>query len=190
VALLPIVISAVLAWFDKRGLAAKQHSALELAKSRVDFIDRWVKVQQEVNSAERFEQIKRETAFELDELKKGLSETLAETEEKPEAVPVQESAKTVFQRLILWYRPLSFSGWIAHIVFYIVLFLTLSSVISYQPGIDLTTNQFSWSTLWSDLIVVFIFFIPTLIVRAIAIRIDRKTQERLHTVSPVIEALS
>jgi hypothetical protein len=185
--LLPILINAVVAWFDKRSLDVKQHSALELAKSRVDFIEKWVAVQQHVNSPERFEEIKRQTAYELDELKHGLTEVLAETEEKP-ATPVQESARIVLQRLLLLYRPLNFSGWIAHIVFYIVLFFTVTSIIDYQPGVY--DNQFSFSFLLGDLIFVFIMCIPLIIIRAVAIRIDRKAQEKLHTVSAVIEAFS
>ena len=189
VGLLPILMNSIVSWFDKRSLDVKQHGALELAKSRVDFIEKWVGVQQQVNSPERFEEIKRQTAYELDELKHGLTEVLAEAEEQP-ATPVQESAKIVIQRLLLLYRPLNFSGWIAHAVFYVVLLLTVFTVIGYQPGVDLTTGQFSWSILWSDLIAVFILCIPLLIIRAVAIRIDRKAQEKLHTSSAVIEAFS
>ena len=187
VGLLPIVMSSILAWFDKRSLAAKQHQALELAKNRVDFIDRWVKVQQDINSADRFEEIKRETALELDELKKGLSEILAENDEKP--APVQESAKKVLQRLLLWYWPLNFSGWISHLAFYLVLLYTIYLVIGYQPGIDPATDQFSWAQLGWDLIAVLIMFIPTLIIRGIAVRIDRKAGKDLSAPS-AIEALS
>lgn len=175
VGLLPILMNSILSWFDKRSLAAKQHGALELAKSRVDFIDRWVRVQQILSSAERFEEIKRETASELDQLKMSLSEILADHEQ-----PVQEMTdKRLLQRLLLWYRPGNFSGWVAHIIFYVVLFLTLSLVISYQPGVDLATDTFSWSLLWSDLIFVFIMFIPVLIIRGVAVRIDRKADENL-----------
>jgi hypothetical protein len=186
VGLLPIIMSSVLAWLDKRSLSAKKHHALELAKSRIDFIDRWVKVQQDVTSAERFEQIKRETTSELDQLKTELSEILVE-EQKPE--PEKENGKNLLKRLLLLYRPRNFSGWITHIVFYIVLFFTVNTLIGYRPGFDLATNEFSWSLLGSDLIVVLILFIPALIIRAIAIRIDRKAEQSFitPTVSTVIE---
>lgn len=171
VGLFPILLNAILSWSDKRSRASRQHKALELAKSRIDFIEKWVKVQQDLNSSERFEEIKQETSNELSQIKVDLYEVLVDEEEDIEA-----NERNLFQRIFLLYRPQNFYGWVTHIVFYAALFYTVTIIIDYQPGY--LDNIFSWDQFFPDLIFVFIISIPTIIVRAIARRIERKATEK------------
>lgn len=175
--LFPILLTASLSWLEKRSLMAKRDRALDLAQKRVEFLDVWVKVQETLCSAERFEEIKREASNELDQLMENLSERLAEEEEEE---PVEVGERNLLERLFLAYLPYNVAGWVMHILFY--MFLGMSLLLIWATGLDADTGRFSWSVLADpvNIILVFIFFgIPTLFIRWLAVRVDRKAEEKI-----------
>jgi len=173
--LFPALLTWATSWFEKRSLAAKQNRALDMARRQIEFIDDWVKVQEGLTTTERFEAIKKEASQELDNLQKSLSEQLTEEREKKEE-EVEE--KNLLQRLFLAYWPSSVAGWVWHTLFYMFLSITVLILLT-AFGIDPETNQFSIETLQEDIIMVLVLLVlPMLFIRWLAIRTDRKEEEK------------
>jgi hypothetical protein len=171
--LFPVLLTSVLSWLEKRSLATKQNRALDLAKGHIEFLDSWVKVQETLCSSERFEKIKRETSEELDQLRKSLSERLAEEEKD-----IEEDEKNSLQRLFLAYWPHNVAGGVLHTLFYMFLGMTVLTVLGI--GYDPATNQYSVELVWSDIFFITLFFIlPLLFIRWLAVRTDRKAEEKM-----------
>ncbi len=174
--LFPVLLTSALSWLEKRSLATKQNRALDLAKKHIEFLDSWVKVQETLCSAERFEEIKQETSDELDQLRKSLSERLAEEEKDDE-----ENEKNLLQRLFLAYWPHNVAGWVLHTLFYMFLSMTVLFLITVF-GVDPETDQYSLEETLSDLYGLIPFFIlPMLVIRWLAVRVDRKAEEKMTT---------
>jgi hypothetical protein len=171
--LFPVLLTSVLSWLEKRSLATKQNRALDLAKGHIEFLDSWVKVQETLCSSDRFEKIKRETSEELDQLRKSLSERLAEEEKD-----IEEDEKNSLQRLFLAYWPHNVAGGVLHTLFYMFLGMTVLTVLGI--GYDPATNQYSVELVWSDIFFITLFFIlPLLFIRWLAVRTDRKAEEKM-----------
>ena len=169
--LFPVLLTSVLSWLEKRSLAAKQNRALDLAKGHTEFLDGWVKVQETLCSAERFEEIKRDTSAELDQLRKSLAESLAEKDED-----VEEGEKNLLQRLFLAYWPHNVAGWVFHTLFYMflsMLVLLLFVLFFYPPE----TNQYS--PVGGEIILILFFVLPLIFIRWLAVRTDRKAEEKI-----------
>ena len=170
--LFPILLTASVSWLEKRSLFPKQNRALDLAQKRVEFLDSWVKVQETLSSTERFEEIKQAVSAELDGLSGSLSEELAEEEEE------EEGEISFLQRLFLAYLPHNVTGWVLHILFYMILGVTLINV--YEAGIDGPTTD-SWTVL--EALFFWDWYAPWLIllfiIRWFAVRADRKAEEKM-----------
>jgi len=54
--LIPVVLTALLTWIEKRGLEARQNHMLDLAQRRVTFLQAWLDIQRALCSPERFEE--------------------------------------------------------------------------------------------------------------------------------------
>lgn len=176
VGLFPILLTSLLSWSDKRSNATKQQKALEMAKNRIDFIERWVKVQEALNSTERFEEIKQESADELARIRKELSVILDEDKET-----IDDREKPLFQRAFLLYRPYSFLGWVMHLAYYFFLIITIGLIIDLRPGVDFATDIFTWERVFFiDLPIMIVYAIPMLIIRAIALGVDRNATKKLN----------
>ena len=156
---------------------AKRDGALDLAQKRVEFLDTWVKVQESLSSTARFEEIKREASDELDQLMESLSETLAEEEEEE---PTKVGERSLLERLLLIYLPHNLTGWALHILFYMFLGMTLLAIPALAPGFDPDIGQYTIDQLLADSIVIIVVLIlPTLFIRWLAVRADRKAEEKI-----------
>ncbi len=166
--LFPILLTAILSWLEKRSLMAKRDRALNLAHQRVEFLDAWLKVQETLCSAERFEEIKRKAADELDQLMESLSERLAEEEEEK---PTEVGKRNLLERLFLAYLPHNVAGWVLHILFY--MFLGVLLLTLWGTNADVLADP--------DFILGFFILvvIPTLFIRWLAVRVDRKAEEKI-----------
>jgi len=171
--LFPVLLTSILSWFEKRSLATKQNRALDLAKGHTEFLDSWVKVQETLCSAERFEEIKQDTSAELDRLRKSLADSLVEKEKDDE-----EDEKSLLQRLFLAYWPHNVAGWVFHTLFY--MFLSMLVLYMFQFGIDPDTDQLSSVKVYDDIYSIILFFIlPLLFIHWLARRTDRKAEEKM-----------
>lgn len=155
----------VAAWSERRSIKAKFQDEIGLAERRIAFLDTWLKVQEAVCTAERFEQVKQETARELDDLRNKLADSLRLADQRKDKVHARKS----MQRMFLLFLPHNLGGWICHLAFYVlVLFVLLLVITPPSEG----GNWVDWVTesLWA----VIVFAIPILVVRSLAIRFYRK----------------
>lgn len=175
--LFPILLTWTLSRLEKRSFAAKRDQALNLAKKRVEFLDTWVNAQKGLCSNERFEEIKREVSDELDQLMETLSERLAE-EEDSDADERNIDERNLLERLLLVYYPYNVAGWVLHILFYMFFGMTLLSIPLYKPGF--LRSQFSVGQFMTDsIIIIVVLILPMLIIRWLAVRADRKAEEKI-----------
>jgi hypothetical protein len=163
--LFPILLTAFLSWLEKRGVVARNDRILDQTRNHVEFLDTWVKVQESLCSAERLQEIKRETSVELDRLKQALAEALIEEEEAVE----EEGERNIVQQWSLAYLPHNATGWLLHILFYMFLGMLILGVL----GLLLV------GSLLEGLIGVAFFLFPLLFIRWLAVRVDRKAEEKL-----------
>lgn len=175
--LFPVFLTSALSWLEKRSLATKQNRALDLAKRHIEFLDSWVKVQETISSSEHFEEIKLEASEDLDQLRKSLSERMVEEEED-----IEDDEKNLLQRLFLAYWPHNAAGWVWHTLFY--MFLGMNVLWVFGIGIDPDTGQYSRDVFWEDInttlfLIVPLLFVPLLLIRWLAVKTDRKAEEKM-----------
>jgi hypothetical protein len=124
--LLPIVLTAVISWLDKRSILARRSQALSLAQQRIEFLSAWIKAQESLCSIERFEEVKRAVSDELMQLREHLNDILDdEHNQSRETV----GDKQFLQKLFLIYIPRNVAGWVFHTLFYMSLSVTVIVVL-------------------------------------------------------------
>lgn len=159
------------AWNEQRSIKAKYQDEIGLAERRIAFLGTWLKAQESVCTPERFAEVKQDSARELDELRRKLTEFMHQADERKDKVNAGKSVR----RMFLLFLPHNLGGWICHLLFYgLVLFVLLFAM--QPPGIDIETGKMETWGEWLELqlFVNIIFAIPILVVRSLAIRYYRK----------------
>jgi hypothetical protein len=155
----------VAAWSEQRSIKAKYQDEIGLAERRIAFLGTWLKAQEAVCTPERFDQVKQESARELDELRGKLTEFMRQADERKDKV---NAGKTV-RRMFLLFLPHNLGGWLCQLAFYALVMFVL--LIALEPPAKGETWG-DWAGL--NLFVNIVFLIPILLLRRQAIRFYRK----------------
>ncbi|MBN1661494.1 MAG: hypothetical protein JXA93_24085 [Anaerolineae bacterium] len=172
--LLPIVLTTLISWMDRRTRLSKQTQALNLAQKRVEFLSGWLKAQELLCSPQEWEQLKRSASEELVALRQHLTDILEEEQRRP--IEVAEERSPV-QKLFLLYRPRTASGWILHTLFYMFASITTLYVIYMlwpMEGWSWTFDAFVESA-----IVTLVGVTIALFFRRLAVAADRRAEQQL-----------
>ena len=158
-------------WLSDRSSLAKRRQAFQDCKSHTEFFDTWLRAQESVSTPERIEELKSEVSNMLDSLIKDYSNLLTHKEiEKPEVPAVL----SLLKRMFLAYWPHNFSGWVFHILFYMLMGMGLMALVGFSISLD--TNNPSLKHLYSNLgqlWALLVIIIPMIITQRFARRADR-----------------
>lgn len=172
-------------WRQRRDERHQRRQARTEATEMVSFVEKWIATQQLACSQEEFEQVKMSAHRQLDRLYKSL-------------LDMQEAKRHVeersfIQRALLLYKPASFRGWVLHLIFYllgaiILLWGVCSTFLLLDPPAAGMPANASLNIIVFVVILYYLFlFVPTLAIRAWALRVDRrhhKQQISLSAFSP------
>lgn len=170
--LLPVGLTVLIAWFEKRSIAARQNRALDLAQKQVTFLEVWLKMQQTVSSAEQFSAVKLATTDELNQIITQLKATLAAEVIAKQRVATSLRQRTFVQRLLLMYIPLNGIAWVFHILFYMLTGIVLMILLFSYIGATLGTEFDFISWLFGSLLINSPLLAVLLLLRWGALRID------------------
>ena len=157
-------------WRQRRDDRYRQRRARSEASEMVSFIDKWIAAQQLSCSPEEFEQARQTARLQLERVYSAL---MKEQEAKK---PAEES--TFSQRLLLLYKPASLGGWILHLLFYLLVIVTLLWIAISVPLVKEFRNEPDAPS--PTLVVVLmlmsslVWLAPALAIRAWAVVVDRR----------------
>lgn len=159
-------------WLSDRSSLAKRRQAFQDCKSHAEFLDTWLRAQDLVSTPERMEELKSEINNKLHSLIKDYFNLLTHKEiEKPEVPAVL----SLLKRMFLAYWPHNFSGWVFHIVFYMLMGMDLMALLGFSISPD--TNNPSLKHLYNNLgqlWALLVIIIPMIIIQRFARRADRR----------------
>jgi len=131
--LIPLFVTALLNWLDKRGRLARKEEEINFAQERVSFLSAWLQAREQAEGGEDSTGIKKAIALELDGIKQNLDPILLEAHAQP-VVKVKE--RHFVQRLLLLYPPHKLVGWVFRGLFYMCLsgiaFFAVPLIVPYQ----------------------------------------------------------
>lgn len=172
--LLPVLITAVFKWFERRSHHHRRQRALDLAHKRVSFLSDWVKAQENLAAEDEELQSARSTVA------RELRQLIAAITVSPVTTP-QLDQRSRLRRLFLAYWPTSGWAFVLHVTFYALMGLWLLTVIGYtaegQWGMDPETLQFDAAFLAGELLVFGALALMFCWVWVLARRADRKSRE-------------
>ena len=178
---LPIVITKFSDWSERKKVANKLKRSLAVAKTRIEFLDAWLVLQERILSGEQLEAKYAGVSRELDQLRdevKKLSFT-------PEVQHVLVSDRSLWQRMFLAYRPHRISGWLFRLAYYITLGILIAMTIDLIMDPEMFTGrdesgEFSVSFLVGEFIGMgVLIFVPLFIWFWLANRSERKAEKKL-----------
>lgn len=120
--LIPLFVTALLNWLDKRSRLARKEEEIDFAQRRVSFLSAWLQARQQTEAEEESVTIKKSIAEELDGIKKSLDPILLQPHIQP---LVKTSEQNLFLRLFLLYPPHKMEGWVYRGLF----FMCLSGIV-------------------------------------------------------------
>ena len=176
VALVPLIANTVIGAIQGRSARSRRDNAIAAAKSRVDFLNGWIKAQEDIAPPERLAELKESATHELDDIRQSVLSAVAESAPKP----LQIADRHVLQNLFLLYRPRSVGGWVTHALFYMSAG-ALIAWLGYFYYSDVLIQEYS---LVDDLSLIIGVAIPVLILaivmQIVARAIDNRVDETIR----------
>jgi hypothetical protein len=170
--LIPTIASALIVWIEKRDRANQREQAIEFAGKQVTFLSSWLEARQQSETGDKLDKIKEMIAAELDEIKAHVDEALEIQVEAP-AKRIKE--RNFIQRAFLLYAPQSMSARVYRTLFFVFLGMTLL-VGAFWVSIP---NQDFGALIIGVIIFVFPFMLPAILFNRLAVRSDRKAEEKM-----------
>ncbi len=130
--IIPIVVTKVVSWFDRRSLENKQQRAFDLAHKKIAFLDEWFQLQERFSEPEALSLIKAACSEELMALRESIQEYTVSGKEM-----IHHTIKELpsLTRLFLFYRPPNWLGWIGRLIYYLTFcILTLAEWMRIDSG--------------------------------------------------------
>jgi hypothetical protein len=134
-ALLPLTLTALITWLERRGQEARRTTAIDTAYKRIQFLQLYLTTQQLILASEPYETLKQTIGIEIERIFLELTSVLNDIERTTQ----HTKEKNAIQRILLLYpihtpRAKLFRG-----LFYTL--LTISTVLSLLFTIGTSTNQ-------------------------------------------------
>jgi hypothetical protein len=124
VGLLPVVLTLVVNWLEKRGQTARINSILGQVNNRIEFLTAWYNLQKEVTDTEQLANVKKIVNNELGDVYELFMDVVLdpdkETKQRQEAIAKYRKTGK-FRRFLLMYTPYNARGWIFHTLYYMCL---------------------------------------------------------------------
>lgn len=175
-------------WRQKRDDRHQRKQVRDEASEMVSFIEKWIQTQQLTCLPEEFEQVKQMAHQQLERIYYSLLNM--------QEVKKQVEERSFIQRALLLYKPASFSGWVLHLVFYMLgLMIMLWGVISALFFLDSSAaqsdnNDPSRGVLILTLVIFYLLlFVPALAIRAWATIVDKKNAKQQTDGASVVPAI-
>jgi hypothetical protein len=125
VGLVPVLISLLMNWLDKRSFTSKRNAELIYVNQRVSFLSNWYNIQEKIGDSEQLLEIKSRLAEDLQDVYDDFTDALVEadnlTKQRKELIQRFKNTGS-FRRYFLLYTPYSASGWVYHTLYYMCLF--------------------------------------------------------------------
>lgn len=134
-ALLPVAVTALFAWFERRGQEVRRNAAIDTAHKRIQFLNTYLTTQQMILPPERHEMLKQTIGTEVERIFQELAAVLDEIERTTR----HTREKNVVQRIFLLYRMRTSQSNLFRALFYTL--LVASTVISLLFTIGAATIQ-------------------------------------------------
>jgi hypothetical protein len=134
-ALLPVAVTALFAWFERRSQEVRRNAAIDTAHKRVQFLNTYLTTQQMILPPERYDALKQTIGTEVERIFQELAAVLGEIERT-----IQQTRETnVVQRIFLLYRMRTSQSNLFRALFYAL--LVISTIISLLFTIGAATLQ-------------------------------------------------
>jgi hypothetical protein len=171
--ILPIILTFLFGWLSQRGLSARRAEAVNLAKQRVEFLTGWIEAQQALGSDGKLNEMKPAVLIELDEVWESVVDLeLSETLYAPLA------RRSLLQRLLLLYAPVTTFGWVYHALYW----AAVGSLSFLALLVAYTLLSLQLEIIAGNLYAAVFYGTPSLIVallfRWLAVKEDRKAKDQ------------
>jgi hypothetical protein len=181
-AIIPIIVTKVVSWFDRRSLESKQQRAFDLAHKKITFLDEWFQLQERFSEPEALSLIKAACSKELMALRESIQE---------HTVPRKETIHTIKElpsltRLFLFYRPPDWLGWIGRLIYYImfgVITLAEWERIENMKAVQLPSEYF-FEFLTYALVLIFFMLPAWLLTNWVDLRAERRAKNTTPSHKP------
>ena len=160
--LIPVVLTSLFDWQEKRNDTQKRNQAIDTAHKRVIFLNDWIKAQ-EVCMPEHLGQLKQGASMELNELRNELITALAIQEERKAVRSALRGSRNITQRIFLAYTPRSTSALTLHILYYMLLGIAFF-FLYFGSFTGANYDIWSWSSFRDSIIFVGILVAPAMFV--------------------------
>jgi cytochrome bd-type quinol oxidase subunit 2 len=177
-ALLPIALTALITWLERRGQEARQHSAMDMAYKRIQFLNIYLTTQQLILPPEHYDTLKQAIGTEIEHIFQELTKVLNNIERMTH----HTHERNVIQRIFLLYRMHTMRAKLFRGLFYAL--LSISTIVSILFTIGITINQNSnIITATAGISIVLLpFVLLALLFRWLALHHEQRTYESTTTV--------
>ncbi len=167
--LIPLLVSALINWLEKRSRVARKEEALDFAQRQVAFISAWLQARQLSEPAQKLGGIKKMVSTELDDIKSQVDQAMDIPHVKP---LVKTDDRNFFQRLFLFYPPHTAGGWVYRGLFFMNVgaMILLLIVAASSPDTD---------TLVGFGLLIMPFLLLAILFHALAIHSDKAAEKFL-----------
>jgi hypothetical protein len=134
VGLLPVVLTLIVNWLEKRGQASRINSILGQVNNRIEFLTAWYNLQKEVTNSDQLTNIRKIVNNELGDVYELFMDVVLDpdkdTKQRQEAIAKYRKTNGL-QRFLLVYTPYNARGWVFHTLYYMCL-LPLLALVGYM----------------------------------------------------------
>ncbi|MCP9887408.1 hypothetical protein KBY96_05590 [Cyanobium sp. ATX 6A2] len=180
--LIPIVLTSLFDWQEKRNDTQKRNQAIDIAHKRVIFLNDWIKAQESCMPGQLV-QFKQEVSIELNQLKHELATVLAIQEERKAVRSALRGSRKIPQNLFLAYTPRSASAWTLHIIYYMLLGIALF-FLYFGSFTGANYDIWNWKTFGDSIVLVGIILAPPMVIihwlARLADRRSRRVSDEVH----------
>ena len=121
VGLIPFLINLTINHFDKKSHKAQRDADLQYLNQRVNFLNSWFKLHNEVSRKEQLDHVREVVSDELQEVYEEFAHALLEVDKeskKRHDLMMRVKNTNFVKKLFLLYTPYNVRGWLYHTLFY------------------------------------------------------------------------
>ncbi len=165
-ALLPLALTALATWAERRTQEARRNTAVDTAYKRIQFLNIYLTTQQLILPPDHYQELKRSIGGEVERIFQELTIVLNNNER----IARQSSEKNIVQRVFLLYRLHTTRAKVFRAIFYTLLIIStiLSMLFTIGTMTDQDTNVFI--TMIGIGVIMLPFIVVLLLFRWLALR--------------------
>ena len=121
VGMIPFLINLAVNHFDKKSHKAQRDADLQYLNQRVNFLNGWFKLHQDVSNQEQMKSVKEVLSEELQDVYEEFAHALLEVDKeskKRHDLMIRVKNTNFFKKLFLLYTPYNVRGWLYHTFYY------------------------------------------------------------------------